>query len=210
MRRVGELPGGHRDLVGELREPPLMRPEWVGVRFLVGQTATLQYGRRNDIHQVVRRRTESLLARLTALVAYRGRESGLGAIPHGDGPTQTRGQSGPGRGRGLWVGADPRDLCRVPAGSRASGPSRELRACPTNNAADARALRRDLAPNQWGHRQRGGSRFVERMLTVVATCRQQSRNVLDYLCSCFEAARSGRAVPSLLPVTSPKIKIKVA
>ena len=34
-----------------------------------------------------------------------------------------------------------------------------------------------------------GSRFVERMLTVVATCRQQGRNVLEYLTSCFEANR---------------------
>src|SRR5262249_23242313 len=52
-----------------------------------------------------------------------------------------------------------------------------------------------------------GSRFVERMLTVVATCRQQGRSVLDYLRSCFEAARSGQAIPSLLPVAQPKIKI---
>jgi transposase len=52
-----------------------------------------------------------------------------------------------------------------------------------------------------------GSRFVERMLTVVATCRQQGRNVLDYLRSCFEAARSGQAIPSLLPVPPPKIKV---
>ena len=29
---------------------------------------------------------------------------------------------------------------------------------------------------------------MERMLTVVATCRQQGRDVLDYLASCFEAA----------------------
>jgi transposase len=45
------------------------------------------------------------------------------------------------------------------------------------------------------------------MLTVVATCRQQGRNVLDYLTSCFEAARSGQAISSLLPVAQPKIKI---
>ena len=51
-----------------------------------------------------------------------------------------------------------------------------------------------------------GSRFVERMLTVVATCRQQGRNVLDSLTSCFEAARSGQAIPSLLPETQPQVK----
>ena len=44
-----------------------------------------------------------------------------------------------------------------------------------------------------------GSRFVERMLTVIATCRQQKRNVLDYLSSCFEAHLQSHKVPSLLP-----------
>jgi transposase len=44
-----------------------------------------------------------------------------------------------------------------------------------------------------------GSRFVERMLTVVATCRQQKRSVLGYLSSCFEAHLRGQKVPSLLP-----------
>ena len=43
-----------------------------------------------------------------------------------------------------------------------------------------------------------GSRFVERMLTLIATCRQQKRNVLDYLSSCFEAQLRGQKVPSLL------------
>ncbi len=51
-----------------------------------------------------------------------------------------------------------------------------------------------------------GSRFVERMLTVVATCRQQGRNVLDYLASCFEADRRGQAIPSLLPVATAETK----
>jgi transposase len=51
-----------------------------------------------------------------------------------------------------------------------------------------------------------GSRFVERMLTVMATCRQQGRIVLDYLTSCFEAARKEHAIPSLLPVSKPAIK----
>src|SRR5262249_48215102 len=51
------------------------------------------------------------------------------------------------------------------------------------------------------------SRFVERMLTVVATCRQQGRNVLDDLTSCFQAARKGYAIPSLLPVTEPAINV---
>ena len=71
---------------------------------------------------------------------------------------------------------------------------------PTNNAAE-RALRHAVI---WRRISGGtdsvdGSRFVERMLTVVATCRQQGRNVLDYLTSCFEADLRGQKVPSLVP-----------
>ena len=47
-----------------------------------------------------------------------------------------------------------------------------------------------------------GSRFVERMLSVVATCRQQEVNVLDYLTRCYQARLDGKAAPSLLPTTS--------
>ena len=48
----------------------------------------------------------------------------------------------------------------------------------------------------------GGGRFVERMLSVVATCRQQKRGVLEYLTNCHRARLDGRAALSLLPVTS--------
>ena len=44
-------------------------------------------------------------------------------------------------------------------------------------------------------------------MTVVATCRQQDRNALDYLTSCFQAERKGHAIPSLLPVTDLAIKV---
>ena len=79
---------------------------------------------------------------------------------------------------------------------------------PTNNAAE-RALRHAVI---WRRISGGtdsptGSRFVERMLTVVAICRQHGRNVLDYLTSCFQADRKGYAIPSLLPVTEPTIKV---
>jgi transposase len=40
---------------------------------------------------------------------------------------------------------------------------------------------------------------VERMLSVVATCRQQGRNVLEYLIACHEAHLLGHPAPSLLP-----------
>jgi transposase len=78
---------------------------------------------------------------------------------------------------------------------------------PTNNVVE-RALRHAVI---WRRTSGGtdsvqGSRFVEQMLTVVATCRQQGRSVLDYLTSCFEADRRGQALPSLMPVTTAEIK----
>jgi len=44
-----------------------------------------------------------------------------------------------------------------------------------------------------------GSRFVEHMLSVVATCRQQNRNVLELLTACCRARLEGFAPSSLLP-----------
>ena len=44
-----------------------------------------------------------------------------------------------------------------------------------------------------------GSRFVERILTVVTTLRMQWRNVVDYVTEACEAALHGRPPPSLLP-----------
>jgi transposase len=72
---------------------------------------------------------------------------------------------------------------------------------PTNNASE-RALRHAVI---WRRISGGtdsidGSRFVERMLTVIATCRQQKHNVLDYLRACFAAQSRGQKIPSLLPV----------
>lgn len=44
-----------------------------------------------------------------------------------------------------------------------------------------------------------GSRFVERVLSVAATCRQQRRDVLDYLIHCVQAHLDGSTPPSPLP-----------
>ena len=79
---------------------------------------------------------------------------------------------------------------------------------PTNNAAE-RALRHAVIWRRisGGTDSESGSRFVERVLTVVATCRQQGRNVLEYLTSCFEADRKHPGIPSLLPVAEPAIKV---
>ncbi len=74
---------------------------------------------------------------------------------------------------------------------------------PTNNAAE-RALRHAV---QWRKTSYGtdsvtGSHFVENVLTVVATCRQQERNVLDYLTRCCQAWYAETPPPSLLPQTA--------
>jgi hypothetical protein len=44
-----------------------------------------------------------------------------------------------------------------------------------------------------------GSRFAERLPTVVATCRQQGRRLLDFLVAAGEAVLQDTAAPSLLP-----------
>ena len=71
---------------------------------------------------------------------------------------------------------------------------------PTNNAAE-RALRHGVIwrKTSFGTQSAQGSLFVERMMTVVATLRQQNRNVLDYLTDACEAALQGDPPPSLLP-----------
>jgi transposase len=73
---------------------------------------------------------------------------------------------------------------------------------PTNNAAE-RALRHAVLWRKTSHgtESEGGSRFVENILTVVATCRQQGRNVLEYLGACTNAALLGLPPPSLLPTS---------
>jgi len=69
---------------------------------------------------------------------------------------------------------------------------------PTNNAAE-RALRRGVIwrRRSFGTQSKQGSRFVERILTVVISLRQQNRDVLDFL---TQVCIQGRPVPSLLPV----------
>jgi transposase len=71
---------------------------------------------------------------------------------------------------------------------------------PTNNVAE-RAVRHGVLRRKTsgGTGSVAGSRFVERILSVVATCRQQGRNVWDYLTDCQHAALVGQPLPSLLP-----------
>jgi transposase len=70
---------------------------------------------------------------------------------------------------------------------------------PTNNAAE-RALRHAVIWRRisGGTDSEAGSRFVERVLSVVATCRQQRRCVLEYLTRCHRARLDREEAPSLL------------
>lgn len=71
---------------------------------------------------------------------------------------------------------------------------------PTNNAAE-RALRHAVQwrKTSYGTESAAGSHFVENLLTVVATCRQHQRPVLEYLTQCCQAQAAGTPPPSLLP-----------
>ena len=71
---------------------------------------------------------------------------------------------------------------------------------PTNNLAE-RLIRPGVLwrKRSFGTQSQAGSRFTERIMTVVATLKQQHRNVLDYLAEACDAANWGRSAPSLLP-----------
>ncbi len=116
-----------------------------------------------------------------------------------------------------WVRAEVRALHALGAGcgcATTAGVCRELLSVepalytfaavagvePTNNAAE-RALRHAVCwrKTSLGTDSAGGSRFVERVLTVVATCRQQGRDVLGFLVEAVQAARTGATPPSLVP-----------
>jgi transposase len=75
---------------------------------------------------------------------------------------------------------------------------------PTNNSAE-RALRHPVIWRRSSHGTQSdwGSRFVERILTVVETCRQQQRPVFDFLRDALIAYQTGQAAPSLLPASQP-------
>ena len=71
---------------------------------------------------------------------------------------------------------------------------------PTNNAGE-RSLRfgatwRKLS---FGTQSTTGRRFMETMLTVIKTCRQQRRNVFAFVTAAVEAHRAHQPAPSLLP-----------
>jgi transposase len=71
---------------------------------------------------------------------------------------------------------------------------------PTNNAAE-RAIRPGVLwrKGSFGTQSVQGSRFVEAMMTIVTTLKQQHRNPLEYLTTACGAALRGEAAPALLP-----------
>jgi len=71
---------------------------------------------------------------------------------------------------------------------------------PTNNAAE-RSLRHAVIWRKlsFGTQSAAGSRFVETLLTTIETCRQQQRNVFEFVTQAVEAHFHHRHAPSLRP-----------
>jgi transposase len=82
---------------------------------------------------------------------------------------------------------------------------------PTNNRAE-QTVRHGviLRKISGGTNSEAGSRFIERILTVHATLRQQKRSILDFLREACEAALLGKPAPSLLPVPATVQRIRAA
>jgi transposase len=74
---------------------------------------------------------------------------------------------------------------------------------PTNNLGE-RQVRHGVLWRKmcFGTQSKSGSRFAERIMTVVASLKQQKRNVLDYLTEACEATNWERSAPSLLLTAS--------
>ena len=81
---------------------------------------------------------------------------------------------------------------------------REERVEPTNNAAE-QALRSAVIWRKscFGAQSAEGNRFVERMLTVSASCRKQQRHLLTFVTEAIAAHWAGRPAPTLLPTALP-------
>lgn len=71
---------------------------------------------------------------------------------------------------------------------------------PTNNASE-RSLRHAVIWRKlsFGTQSANGSRFVETMLTIIETCRQQQRNNFEFLTAAIKAHLSDGKRPTLLP-----------
>ncbi len=71
---------------------------------------------------------------------------------------------------------------------------------PTNNAAE-RSLRHAVIWRKlsFGTHSAAGSRFVETLLSIIETCRQQGRNVFKHVTQAVQAHFDNQPAPSLLP-----------
>jgi len=69
---------------------------------------------------------------------------------------------------------------------------------PTNNAAE-RSLRHAVIWRKlsFGTQSENGSRFVETLLSVIETCRQQNKNVLTSVTEALQAHFANKPAPSL-------------
>jgi transposase len=77
---------------------------------------------------------------------------------------------------------------------------RHERVEPTNNAGE-RSLRHAVIWRKlsFGTQSASGSRFVETMLTVIESCRQQRRHAFTFITAAVEAHLAHQSAPSLLP-----------
>ena len=71
---------------------------------------------------------------------------------------------------------------------------------PTNNASE-RALRHAVIWRKlsFGTQSADGSRFVETMLTIIETCRQQNKSAFEFVAQAVQASFARQKTPSLLP-----------
>jgi transposase len=71
---------------------------------------------------------------------------------------------------------------------------------PTNNAAE-RSLRHAVIWRKlsFGTQSAAGSRFVETLLSIIETCRQQEQNVFDHVTRAVQAHFGQQPTPSLIP-----------
>jgi len=71
---------------------------------------------------------------------------------------------------------------------------------PTNNAAEQIVRQAVLwRKMSFGTQSKRGARYVERMLSVCATCRLQGRSIIDYIRKACQAHLNNRPVPTLRP-----------
>lgn len=74
---------------------------------------------------------------------------------------------------------------------------------PTNNIAE-QVIRRIVIwrKTSFGTQSASGTLYLERIMTVVASCKLQKRNVLDFVTDAIKAYLRGAQAPSLIPVAA--------